>query len=75
MTLFLCRSIIRDQIIPHAVSWFTGEAIERDDLQDDEDQYLGLEAQYDDVDDSEDEYEDIDDGLESEYEEDVENYY
>lgn len=72
---FFIGSIIRDQIIPHAVSWFTGEAIERDDMQDDEDQYLGLEAQYDDVDDSEDEYEDFDDGLESEYEEDMENYY
>ena len=34
------RSTIRDKIIPHAVSWFTGEAIQGDefgDLEDDED--------------------------------------
>ncbi|KAL6207946.1 hypothetical protein ACLB2K_018898 [Fragaria x ananassa] len=67
LTLILCRLIIRDQIIPHAVSWFTGEAIEnRDDLQDDEDQdqYLGFEAEYyDDNEDGDDEYEDLDHGL------------
>ncbi|KAM5565880.1 hypothetical protein ABKV19_019741 [Rosa sericea] len=73
---FNIGSIIRDQIIPHAVSWFTGEAIERDDSSDDEDRYLGLEAQFDDEDD--DDYEDLDDGLDSdgysEDEEDMENY-
>lgn len=25
--VLLCRSTFRDEIIPHAVSWFTGEAI------------------------------------------------
>ena len=37
---YLFRSTIRDKIIPHAVSWFTGEAIQGDefgDLEDDED--------------------------------------
>lgn len=27
----MCRSTIRDKIIPHAVSWFTGEAVQGDD--------------------------------------------
>ncbi|RDX99881.1 Nucleosome assembly protein 1;3, partial [Mucuna pruriens] len=34
-------STIRDKIIPHAVSWFTGEAIEADEfgeLEDDDDE-------------------------------------
>jgi nucleosome assembly protein 1-like 1 len=34
------RSTIRDKIIPHAVSWFTGEAIQEDefgDIEDDDD--------------------------------------
>nr|XP_004290975.2 PREDICTED: nucleosome assembly protein 1;2-like isoform X2 [Fragaria vesca subsp. vesca] len=70
--------IIRDQIIPHAVSWFTGEAIEnRDDLQDDEDQdqYLGFEAEYyDDNEDGDDEYEDLDHGLGSDGDDSDEEY-
>ncbi|XP_004292761.1 PREDICTED: putative nucleosome assembly protein C364.06-like [Fragaria vesca subsp. vesca] len=74
---FLIGSIIRDQIIPHAVSWFTGEAIERDDLQDDadEDQYLGFEAEYDDDhEDGDDDYEDLDDGLGSDEDDSDQEY-
>lgn len=77
LILILCRSIIRDQIIPHAVSWFTGEAIERDDLQDDadEDQYLGFEAEYDDDhEDGDDDYEDLDDGLGSDEDDSDQEY-
>ncbi|KAF7806734.1 nucleosome assembly protein 1;3-like isoform X2 [Senna tora] len=51
-------STIRDKIIPHAVSWFTGEAIEGEefgDLEDDEDD------DEDDEDDDEEEDEDEDD--------------
>lgn len=56
-----CRSTIRDKIIPHAVSWFTGEAIQGDDfgdLEDDEDDDIEDE---DDDEDDEDEDEDEDD--------------
>ncbi|GMI97809.1 NUCLEOSOME/CHROMATIN ASSEMBLY FACTOR GROUP A 02, nucleosome assembly protein 1;2 [Hibiscus trionum] len=51
---------IRDKIIPHAVSWFTGEAIDGDlDLDDDDDdEDDGL---YDDDDDEEEEDDDEDD--------------
>ncbi|CAN1291022.1 Nucleosome assembly protein 1;2 [Linum perenne] len=51
-------STIRDKIIPHAVSWYTGEAVEADDdgleLDDDEDED-------DDVDEDDDDEEDEDD--------------
>ncbi|KAL7180392.1 hypothetical protein ACSBR1_043568 [Camellia fascicularis] len=30
----MCSSTIRDKIIPHAVSWFTREAVQGDDLED-----------------------------------------
>lgn len=30
----ICSSTIRDKIIPHAVSWFTGEAVQGDDFED-----------------------------------------
>lgn len=30
----MCRTTIRDKIIPHAVSWFTGEAVPEDDYED-----------------------------------------
>ncbi|KDP33863.1 hypothetical protein JCGZ_07434 [Jatropha curcas] len=52
-------STIRDKIIPHAVSWFTGEAIQGDDL--------GID---DDDDDDDDDDEDIDDDDEDEEDED-----
>ncbi|XP_065868278.1 nucleosome assembly protein 1;4 isoform X2 [Euphorbia lathyris] len=50
---------IRDKIIPHAVSWFTGEAVEEDelDLDDDDDDDEGDED-VDDEDEDEDEDED-----------------
>ncbi|XP_076884986.1 nucleosome assembly protein 1;2-like [Bidens hawaiensis] len=47
-------STIRDKIIPHAVSWFTGEAA-------DEDEFEGIEDDDEDIDDDEDEDEDDDD--------------
>ncbi|GKE36434.1 nucleosome assembly protein 1;4-like protein, partial [Tanacetum coccineum] len=55
-------STIRDKIIPHAVSWFTGEADENDeyDIEDDDDE-----------DDEEPEDNDIDDDDDEEDEEDV----
>ncbi|XP_020533957.1 nucleosome assembly protein 1;2 isoform X2 [Jatropha curcas] len=47
---------IRDKIIPHAVSWFTGEAVENDDLEEEDDD------EDDDVDDDEYENEEDEDG-------------
>ncbi|WVZ18867.1 hypothetical protein V8G54_006189 [Vigna mungo] len=58
-------STIRDKIIPHAVSWFTGEAVQGDefeDLEDDEDE--------DDDEEDEEEDEDEDDDDDEEEEED-----
>ncbi|KAK7329012.1 hypothetical protein VNO77_23157 [Canavalia gladiata] len=58
-------STIRDKIIPHAVSWFTGEAVQGDefeDLEDDEDD----DVEEDDEDEEEDEDEDDDDDEEEE---------
>jgi nucleosome assembly protein 1-like 1 len=55
-------STIRDKIIPHAVSWFTGEAIQGDefgDLEDDEDE--DIDEDDEEEDDEEDEEEDDDD--------------
>ena len=49
-----CRSTIRDKIIPHAVSWFTGEAVQDDDFQDLVEDDDGEEDE-DDEDDEEDE--------------------
>ncbi|XP_019454957.1 PREDICTED: nucleosome assembly protein 1;3-like isoform X2 [Lupinus angustifolius] len=60
-------STIRDKIIPHAVSWFTGDAIQGEefDLDDDEDDDV---EEYDDEEEEEDE-EDDDDNDEDEDEE------
>ncbi|CAK9179951.1 unnamed protein product [Ilex paraguariensis] len=61
-------STIRDKIIPHAVSWFTGEAVQGDELEDVEDE----DDDEDDVDEDEedeDEDEDEDDDDEDEDEE------
>ncbi|GLT73254.1 hypothetical protein SLA2020_451260 [Shorea laevis] len=49
-------STIRDKIIPHAVSWFTGEAVQGDELED-----IGDDDEEDDENDDEDEDEDDDD--------------
>lgn len=58
----LCRSTIRDKIIPHAVSWFTGEAVQGDELgdieEDDDDEDDEDEEEDEDEDDEEDEDED-----------------
>ena len=60
--IVICRSTIRDKIIPHAVSWFTGEANQGDefeDLEDDEDED-GDEDEDEEEDDDEEEEEDND---------------
>jgi len=56
------RSTIRDKIIPHAVSWFTGEAIQGDEFgeleEDEEDEDIEEDDdEEDDDDDDEDEEE------------------
>lgn len=55
-------STIKDKIIPHAVSWFTGEALQGDEFEDLEDE------EDDDEDDEEDDDEDDDDDDEDEEE-------
>ena len=57
------RTTIRDKIIPHAVSWFTGEAVQADDFE-----HIGD----DDDDDEEDEDDDEDEEEEDEDDEDEE---
>ncbi|KAL5768597.1 hypothetical protein ACOSQ2_015380 [Xanthoceras sorbifolium] len=57
-------STIRDKVIPHAVSWFTGEAVQGDELEieddeDDEDEDID-EDEDEDIDEDEDEEEDDD---------------
>ena len=54
------RTTIRDKIIPHAVSWFTGEAVQADDFE-----HIG-------DDDDDDEEDEDDDGDEEEEDEDEE---
>jgi nucleosome assembly protein 1-like 1 len=54
--VLLCRSTIRDKIIPHAVSWFTGEAVQGDEFED-----IGDDDEEDDENDEDDEDEDDDD--------------
>lgn len=60
----LSRSTIRDKIIPHAVSWFTGEAAENDEYEledeedDDDDDEEADEVEEDEDDDDDDEDED-----------------
>lgn len=58
-----CRSTIRDKIIPHAVSWFTGEAVQGEDFED-------IEGEDDDDDDEEDDEDDEEDEDEEEDEDD-----
>ncbi|KAI9091205.1 hypothetical protein K1719_028269 [Acacia pycnantha] len=55
--LFLKRSTIRHKIIPHVVSWFTGEAIQGEefgDLEGDEDEDIVEDEDEDDEDEDED---------------------
>ncbi|KAG0495859.1 hypothetical protein HPP92_000550 [Vanilla planifolia] len=54
-------STIRDKIIPHAVSWFTGEAVQEDDFEDIEGVEEGDEEEDEDLEEDEDEDEDEDD--------------
>lgn len=51
-----CRETIREKLIPHAVSWYTGEAIEQEEFGDEDD----------DEDDEDDEEEDDDEDDEDE---------
>ena len=53
-----CRSTIRDKIIPHAVSWFTGEAVQGDEFADIEEDDDEDEDDEEDDEDEEDEDED-----------------
>lgn len=59
-----CRSTIKEKIISHAVSWFTGEAVEADDLDIEEDD--------DEIDEDEDDEEDDEDDEEDDDEDDDE---
>lgn len=56
-----CRSTIRDKIIPHAVSWYTGEAAQDEfaEMEDDGDEDID-EDEEDDEDEEEDDEEDDD---------------
>lgn len=65
LKLFCCRSTIRDKIIPHAVSWFTGEAAQ--------DEYGDIEDDEDDLDEEDDEDEDEDDEEDEEDDDDEED--
>lgn len=60
----MCRSTIRDKIIPHAVSWFTGEALQGDEFEDieedDEDDEEGDEDEDEEDEDDDDDEEDDD---------------
>lgn len=67
--LVLPSSTIRDKIIPHAVSWFTGEAVQEDEfdgIEDDDDE------DDDEIDDDEDEEEDDEDDEDDDDDEDEE---
>lgn len=61
MLVLTCSSTIRDKIIPHAVSWYTGEAAQNEfeDIEADEDDYDDADED-DDEDDEEEEEEDED---------------
>ena len=59
-----CRSTIKEKIISHAVSWFTGEAVDPDDLEMDEDEI----DEDDDVEDEEDDDEEDEDDEDEEEE-------
>ncbi|KAM5579426.1 hypothetical protein ABKV19_009279 [Rosa sericea] len=64
-------STIRDKIIPHAVSWFTGEAVkdEFEDIEDDDDDVDENEDEDEEEDEDEDEEDDDDDDDDDEEEE------
>ncbi|RWW28430.1 hypothetical protein GW17_00007095 [Ensete ventricosum] len=58
LTEEVMKSTIRDKIIPHAVSWFTGEAVEDDDEVEIEDEEDGEDEDEEDEEEDEDEDED-----------------
>ena len=62
----LPRSTIRDKIIPHAVSWFTGEAIQDEEFEDMDNEDDDDEDNDDDEDDEDEDDEDEDDDDEDE---------
>ncbi|XP_021847063.1 nucleosome assembly protein 1;4 [Spinacia oleracea] len=64
-------STIRDKIIPHAVSWFTGEAVQGDEFDIDDDEGDDDEDDDDDDDEEDDDDEDDEDDDEDEDEEEV----
>ena len=53
---FMCRETIRDQLIPNAVSWYTGEAEDNEEEDDDEEEE-------DDDEDGEDDDDEVSTGL------------
>lgn len=63
--IHLCSSTIRDKIIPHAVSWFTGEAAQ--------DEFAGMEDIEEEDEDEDIEEEDEDDEDEEDDDEDEED--
>lgn len=62
------RSTIRDKIIPHAVSWFTGEAIQDEEFEDMDNDDEDDEDNDDEEDDDEDEDDEDEDDDEDEEE-------
>lgn len=60
--IHFCSSTIRDKIIPHAVSWFTGEAAQDEfaGMEEDEDEDIEEEDEEDDEDDEDEEDDDED---------------
>lgn len=64
MLVCICSSTIRDKTIPHAVSWFTGEAVESDfeDIEADEDEDEDGDGDEDEEDEDDEEEEEEDEG-------------
>lgn len=71
------RSTIRDKIIPHAVSWFTGEAAQGDefgDVEDEEDEDIDEDEDEDEEEEDDDDEDDDDDEEESKVVKKVQNF-
>ena len=51
----LYRSTIKDKIIPHAVSWYTGEALQGEDFEEEAEEDDGEEEDEEDEEDEDDE--------------------
>mgnify|MGYP000356056257 CR=1 FL=1 len=54
------RSTIKDKIIPHAVSWYTGEALQGEEFEEEAEEDDGEEEDDEDEDEDEDDEEDDD---------------